>query len=262
MTVALRFDGARFSYGDSAPALDGVDLALEAGSCTGLIGPNGAGKTTLLHLAAGLRVPSSGRVVVDGEPPVPGRVGLVFQDADDQLFMPSVFEDVAFGPRNMGQDEADVRRRVAAALAAFGIEAFGPRHPHHLSGGEKRLAALAAVLSLEPGILLLDEPSSDLDARARRRLIGLLATRRETRLVASHDLELVLDLCGRVILLEGGRIVADGPGASVLADRSLLEAHGLEVPWSLRTEHRHRVMPGDLHHEEHHRRGWPHTHGS
>jgi energy-coupling factor transporter ATP-binding protein EcfA2 len=162
------------------------------------------------------------------------RIGLVFQDPNDQLFMPTVAEDVAFGPAQLGLPREELDRRVEEALAAVGLAGVGPRSPHHLSGGERRAASLATVLPMEPHVLALDEPTTGLDPRSRRRAIGLLRGLGRTLLVATHDLEMALELCGRAVVLDGGAVAADGEARAILGDAALLEAHGLEVPPSLR----------------------------
>jgi energy-coupling factor transporter ATP-binding protein EcfA2 len=159
---------------------------------------------------------------------------LLFQDPDDQLFCPTVFEDIAFGPRQFGLDQSDLTRRVADALAAVGLDGFEQRAPHHLSGGEKRRVCLATVLACEPRVLVLDEPTSGLDPRARREFISLLKQMNTTRIIATHDLEMVLELCPRTLLLDGGTLVADGPTIELLSNEHLMIEHGLEVPASLR----------------------------
>ena len=229
-----------FTYPDGHVALQDVSLHLSSSEKVALIGPNGAGKSTLLLHLNGLLKPQTGRIRVcgldvcdDNLGVVRAAVGLVFQDPNDQLFCPTVFEDVAFGPLYQGLPEADIRARVTAALEAVGMEGFAARSSYRLSLGEKKRIALATVLSLRPQILVLDEPSAGLDPRARRSLIQLLTTVHPTLLIASHDLELVLEVCDRVILLDEGRIVTDGDPRETMGDVALMEVHGLERPHSL-----------------------------
>ena len=237
---AVHITDLRYSYDDGRRALAGVSLTIQPGEAVALVGPNGAGKSTLvLHLNGILM--GQGSVCVAGVElssrtvhEVRRKVGVVFQDPDDQLFMPTVFDDVAFGPLNMGLSEAEVRLRVTEALSQTGLAGFEERAPHHLSGGEKRAVSLATVLAMQPEILVLDEPTSGLDPRGRRRVIELLKPLSQTRLVVSHDLELVLELCARAVMMDAGVIVADGPTREVLADAALLARHGLEVPLSLK----------------------------
>lgn len=236
----LEVKGLSYTYPDGTPALREVSFALQAGETVGLIGPNGAGKSTLLlHLNGLLQGP--GEVWVGGLSLRNGslreirrRVGLVFQDPDDQLFMPSVREDVAFGPLNLGLPQEEIEARVARALEQVGMGGAAHRSPHHLSFGERKRVALATVLAMEPDVLLLDEPTANLDPRARRQLLNLLPTLPQTKLLATHDLEAVVELCGRVLLLDQGQLFADGAPQEILRDALLLEAHGLEVPLSYR----------------------------
>ncbi len=233
---ALEIRHLTFRYPGGATALRDVCLTLRRGEKVALVGPNGAGKSTLLlHLNGILQ--GAGEIRVDGLPLVRGnlpairsRLGLVFQVADDQLFSPTVFDDVAFGPLHMGLPEAEVRRRVAEALAQVGLEGYADRLSHHLSQGEKKRVAIATVLSMRPSILALDEPSSGLDPRARRGLVRLLENLPLTMLVSTHDMALAAELFPRMVVMDGGRIVADGETASLLADAAFLEAHGLEPP--------------------------------
>jgi cobalt/nickel transport system ATP-binding protein len=234
--------GLTFAYPQSPPALDAVSFELAASESVGLVGPNGAGKTTLFLCLAGVLRGRAERMTVGGldlanaaqRKRLPQKVGIVFQNPDDQLFNATVRDDVAFGPLNLGLPANEVRDRVAEALARVGMSGKEEHVPFHLSGGEKRRVALAGVLAMRPDVLLLDEPSMYLDPRGRRELIELLRGLGGTRLIASHDLELILQTCGRVLLLDRGRLLADGPARTVLADAALMEAHGLEVPWSLR----------------------------
>jgi len=227
----------KFSYPDGRQALCGVDLSIAPGEKVGLVGPNGAGKSTLmLHLNGILRA-ISGSVAVCGQPVddehlayIRRAVGLVFQDPDDQLFSPTVFEDVAFGPMYMGLSRVEVAQRVQTALAGVGMEQAGERVPHHLSGGEKKRVAIASVLAMEPEILVLDEPTAGLDPRARRELINLLRQLPQTMLVSTHDLWMVQELFARSAVIDGGRIVADGPTQILLSTPDLLEQHGLVAP--------------------------------
>jgi energy-coupling factor transporter ATP-binding protein EcfA2 len=249
MSPAIEVRNLQFSYGEGGEALRGVSFAIDEGECVGLIGPNGAGKSTLLlHLNGLLPEALNGEasVFVQGTPVLPAhlaevrrKVGLLFQDPNDQLFCPTVYEDVAFGPEQLGLTQAEVRQRVAISLARVGLAGFEDRAPHHLSVGEKRRVCLAGVLACDPAVLVLDEPSSSLDPRGRRDLKELLRQIPITKLIATHDLELVVELCPRVILLDGGQIIADGPTRTLLNDEELMLKHGLECPHILRHQHPH-----------------------
>ncbi len=239
---AIEVEQLCFAYPPASLALDEITFCLQAGESVGLIGPNGAGKTSLFLCLTGVLSALSGRVRVCGlevgDPAqrkrLPEKVGIVFQNSDDQLFSSSVLDDVAFGPLNLGLEPAEVRTRVAEALARVGMTGQEGRVPFHLSGGEKRRVALAGVLAMRPEVLLLDEPSMFLDPRGRRELITLLRGLAGTKMIASHDLDLILATCERVVVLDAGRIVGDGPAGQVLRDAALMEAHGLEVPPGLR----------------------------
>lgn len=230
------------AYAGGRTALADVTFAVGPGECAALVGPNGAGKTTLFLRLCGVLPGTPGQVTVGGLDParpgdrkkLPATVGVVFQNPDDQLFSPTVGDDVAFGPLNLGATPAEARGRTAEALRAVGLPDAADRVPFELSGGEKRRAALAGVLAMRPAVLLLDEPSMFLDPRGRRELIGLVRALPGTKLIATHDLELVLDTCPRVLVLDGGRLAADGPAARLLADAELMGRHGLEVPYRLR----------------------------
>jgi cobalt/nickel transport system ATP-binding protein len=226
-----------FAYPDGHEALRDVSLLVQPGEKVALVGPNGAGKSTLMLLVNGILRPTAGRVELGGLEVIDGNMGqirawagLVFQDPDDQLFSPTVFDDVAFGPLHMGLPADQVRSRVADALAAVHMDDYGDRMSHHLSAGEKKRIAIATVLSMEPLVLILDEPTAGLDPRARRSLINLLHELPQTMLVASHDMRMVSELFTRMIIMDMGRVVADGPTAQLMSDADLLEAHGLEPP--------------------------------
>jgi cobalt/nickel transport system ATP-binding protein len=232
----LQIENLTFSYPDQHPALRGVHLQLAEGEKVALVGPNGAGKSTLLLHLNGI-LSGQGRINIAGLelnrtnlPQIRAMVGLVFQNPDDQLFSPTVFEDVAFGPLYMGLPEAEVRERVAQALAQVRMQGFENRLSHHLSIGEKKRIAIATVLAMQPKLLVFDEPSAGLDPRARRTLINLLRELPLTMLVSTHDMLMVRELFPRMVLMDQGHIVADGPTATLLEDTSLLEAHGLELP--------------------------------
>jgi cobalt/nickel transport system ATP-binding protein len=236
----IRIDNLSFAYPDGRQALNDISLAVSPGEKVAVVGPNGAGKSTLfLHLNGTLRIHdhNGARLQVAGLDVndrnvrvVRARVGLVFQDPDDQLFSPTVFEDVAFGPLHMDLPEGEIRQRVARALAAVGMAGHEEQMPHHLSIGERKRIAIATVLAMDPAILVLDEPSAGLDPRARRDLIRLLGSLSQTMLVASHDMRLVWELCPRTVILDGGRLVADGPTVDLLQNETLMDRHGLEVP--------------------------------
>jgi cobalt/nickel transport system ATP-binding protein len=238
-----------YRYPDGHEALRGLTFTLAPGERVALIGPNGAGKSTLLLHLNGLlpdRAPATPRVTVDGLPLVEAnlaevrrRVGLLFQDPDDQLFCPTVWEDVAFGPQQLGVAEPQLTQLVRDSLAQVGLAGFEERLPHHLSRGEKRRVCLAGLLACDARLLVLDEPTSDLDPRGRRELMGLLTRLPMGQLIATHDLEFVVEICPRAIVLDGGHIVADGPTLELLDDEALMLAHGLERPHILRHRHPH-----------------------
>lgn len=230
-----------YSYPNGTVALKSVSLDIFEGETVAIIGPNGAGKSTLvLHLNGILRS-NNGRVHILGLEmnhrnlrEIRKRVGIVFQNPDDQLFMPTVFDDVAFGPINMGLSESEVKQRVEKALQEVGMQGYENRSPHHLSFGEKKRISLATALSMRPEILVIDEPTSNLDPKGRRGLIKLLQGIETTKVIATHDLEMVLEVCQRAVILSDGKIVANDRARILLANEHLLETHQLEVPISLR----------------------------
>jgi cobalt transport protein ATP-binding subunit len=233
----VQLEHVHFSYPDGFEALRGIDIAIDRHEKVAIVGPNGAGKSTLLLHLNGIFLPSHGRVRVAGSEidrssvrRVRAEVGLVFQDPDDQLFSPTVFEDVAFGPLHMGVTDADIHGRVERALAAVGMTGLERRMPHRLSLGQRKRVALATVLSMNPSVLVFDEPSAGLDPRGRRELIALIRSLDQLVIVSTHDMRLVAEVFGRTIVMDEGLVVADGPTAEVLADDRLLEAHGLERP--------------------------------
>ena len=229
-----------YTYPDGTEALRGIELVVEPGEKVALVGPNGAGKSTFLLHLNGILGGGHGSVVIDGttvEPAtvrhVRAMVGLVFQDPDDQLFSPTVREDVAFGPVHMGVPEPELHHRIERALAAVGMSGFEARVPHHLSLGQRKRIAVATVLSMDPGVLVFDEPTAGLDPRGRRGLMALMASRPETLLVSTHDLAMVAETLPRTVILDDGAVVADGLSAELLREEALLEAHGLESPFRL-----------------------------
>ncbi len=240
-TLSLDVRGLAFAYPDGHQALFGVDLVVERGERVALLGPNGAGKTTLVLHLNGILTGGAGSVRVGGLQVRPQdrerlreirrRVGIVFQDPDDQLFMPTVRDDVAFGPANLGLRGPDLESRVASALEAVGMGDVADRPPHHLSFGQRRRVAVATVLAMEPEVLVLDEPTSNLDPASRRELAEVLDSLDVTLLVVTHDLPYALELCERSVVLSGGTVVADGPTGDVLGDAALLREHRLELPY-------------------------------
>jgi cobalt/nickel transport system ATP-binding protein len=236
----LKISDLYYTYPDGCQAIKGLSFSIRSGESVGIIGANGSGKSTLLLLLLGVLFPQQGEVSLDDLqvtkktlPLLREKIGLVFQNPDDQLFMSTVYDDVAFGPRNYKLEEQEVEARVRQALAMTGILHLQDRAPFRLSGGEKRAAALASVLSLQPDILVLDEPSSALDPQARRRIINLLQNIACTMIITSHDLDMVYDLCQRTIVLQNGQIVADGLTTEILHNEHLMAACSLELPLAL-----------------------------
>jgi len=235
---AVRVEDLHYTYPDGHIALAGVHLDVAPGERVALLGPNGAGKTTLMLHLNGVLTAGRGSVAIGGTAiardtlrEIRRRVGLVFQDPDDQLFMPTLAQDVAFGPANFGVRGAELQARVAHALAVVSLTELADRSPAHMSGGQRRRAALATVLACEPEVLVLDEPSANLDPVARRELAETLSGLDATMLIVTHDLPYAAQLCSRAIVMDGGQIVADGPIGEVLSDADLLAAHRLELPW-------------------------------
>lgn len=238
MTPSIAISELRFRYPGGEEALAGIDLIVNPGERVAVFGPNGAGKTTFVLHLNGIYRATSGQVSVGGSivsdesvMEIRRRVGLVFQDPDDQLFMPTVRQDVAFGPANFGVSGAELEERVMAALEAVGMEHARDRAPHHLSLGERRRVAVATVLAMEPQILVLDEPSSNLDPAGRRELADILSGLDVTMLLVTHDLPYALELCERALIFDAGRIVADGATDEILCNEPLMAAHRLELPY-------------------------------
>ncbi len=265
------FNDVRYRYPDGTAALNGISFRITHGESVGIVGANGAGKSTLLLHMNGYLMPTSGMVTIGDvllqkstSQEVRRRVGVVFQNPDDQLFMPTVFDDVAFGPLNLGLDEASVRERVDDALRRVSGLSLKDKPPHHLSGGQKSAVAIATVIAMEPDILVMDEPASNLDPRARRSLIALLRTFAHTKIIASHDLDLILDVCSRCIVIRDGVVAADGPTEQILSNRRLLEENNLELPLSLQRhwhEHEHEHCHGPETHVHPHGHEHEHPYG-
>ena len=246
---AIEITNLQYRYHDGTEALRGISFRVLPGECLALLGPNGSGKSTLLLHLNGLlpeKLSGDGAVKIFGEAvatenleKIRSQIGLVFQDPDDQLFCSTVAADVAFGPEQLGLSEAEIAARVKKSLALVGLAGFEERATHHLSHGEKRRACLAGVLACEPAVLVLDEPTSDLDPRGRREFKAMLRQLPATKLIATHDLELAVELCARTIILDHGQIIADGRTVELLADEQLMLAHGLERPHILHHRHPH-----------------------
>ena len=226
-----------FAYDKNIQILKQVTMQIEFGESVGLIGANGVGKSTLLKLLVGLNENYTGDIQVRGIPVVGQnlveirkKLGYVFQDSENQLFMSTVLEDVAFGPRNCGLSESEVKKRVEDALKRMRIEHLAEKQIYKLSGGEKKMAAIATILSMQPEVVLMDEPTIALDPKNRRNLIHILNELSQTKLIASHDLDMIYDTCDRVVLMDQGEVVADGMAKEILTDQKLLEEHGLELP--------------------------------
>jgi len=231
-----------YTYPDGKEALNGISFEIHHGESVAIVGANGAGKSTLLLSLVGILFPNSGDIIIGDVPVnkqtlslVRQKIGFTFQNADDQLFNATVYDDVAFGPRNYKLSEDEVKKRVEKSLEIVGIAHLKDRPPYKLSGGEKRSVSIAAVLSMEPDILLMDEPSAALDPKSRRRLINLLKDFKHTKVITTHDLDLVLDVCDRTIVLGNGQVLADGPTIELLNDEKLLSNCGLEKPLSLQS---------------------------
>lgn len=235
----IEFQNVSFAYEKGSPVIRDLSFSIADGESVGLIGPNGAGKSTVMKLLLGL-VTGEGRILVDGVEVnkanlarIRRKLGFVLQNSDNQMFMPTVYEDMIFAPLNYGLSREETEQRVDRVLAQLGLEALKHRHNHRISGGEKRMAAIATILAMEPEVILMDEPTSALDPCNRRQVINTIRSLPQTKIITSHDLDMVLDTCERVLLLSGGRLAADGPAGQILRDRELLEANRLELPYCL-----------------------------
>jgi cobalt/nickel transport system ATP-binding protein len=241
----LEFKNVSFSYSDH-PVLDNLSFKINDGEAVGLIGANGAGKSTIMKLVLGL-LAGEGEICLDNTPvckknlaEIRKKIGFVLQDSDNQMFMPTVYEDMIFGPMNYGMSREEADRRVDEVLASLNLTELKHRSNHKISGGEKRMAAIATILAMQPEVILMDEPSTALDPVNRRTVINTVNSLKQTKLIASHDLDMILDTCDRVILLSRGKIAADGDAEKILSDKALLEANRMELPFCLQGYHPHR----------------------
>lgn len=239
----IEFRNVSFSYDPETPVVEDLSFTIQPGEAVGLIGANGAGKSTIMKLLLGL-IWGSGEISVDGLTmnkqnlsKIRQKIGFVLQDSDNQMFMPTVYEDMIFGPRNYGLSKAEAEQRVDEVLNRLGLQSLKHRYNHKISGGEKRMAAIATILAMEPETMLMDEPSTALDPVNRRTVINTIKALPQTKLIASHDLDMILDTCQRVILLSHGKIVADGDTETILRDKALLEANRMELPFCLQGWH-------------------------
>lgn len=237
MIEAIKVIDLNFSYPDKMDVIKNISIDINNGESIGIVGPNGAGKTTFFHLLCGILEPTSGDIYIFGNKRK-GKmfnpdVGYVFQNPDDQLFNTTVYEDIAFGPINLGFSKDEVKERVNYALNITNCKELSSRPPHHLSGGEKRMAAIATIIAMKPEIIIYDEPSSNLDMRSRRDLINFVNSSKTAKLIASHDLEFILETCHRVVVLDHGMIVADGESREIMNNEDFMLEHGLERPHSL-----------------------------
>lgn len=236
----IKIDQLSVKYQDGNQVINGIDLRVKDGETIGIIGANGAGKSTLLMTMVGILFPGEGSIEIDGVlldnknlRELRERTGVVFQNPDDQLFMSNVFDDIAFGLRNYGMQEENVKQKIMKIMEELGVEKLQHMSSHKLSGGEKRIIAIATVLVMEPSVVLFDEPSSFLDPKTRRRLIHLLRELKMTKVIATHDLDMALELCDRIVVLKKGKVFAEGNAKDILTNQSLLEAAGLELPFCL-----------------------------
>ena len=234
-----------FAYEKDNPVLKDISFTAQDGECIGLIGANGAGKSTLMKVMLGL-LDGSGSVIVDGTPvtqdtlaEIRRKPGFVLQNSDSQMFMPTVHDDMLFGLLNYGMKREEAEKKVSQVLDTLHISYLKDRYNHRISGGEKRMAAIATVLAMEPSVLLMDEPTSALDPKNRRMIINTIRSLKQTRIITSHDLDMILDTCSRVILIDEGRIIKDGTAEEILKDHELLEAHSMELPLSFSRMNEH-----------------------
>lgn len=240
----IEFRNVSFSYDPETPVVEDLSFTIQPGEAVGLIGANGAGKSTIMKLLLGL-IWGSGEISVDelsmnkqNLSRIRQKIGFVLQDSDNQMFMPTVYEDMIFGPRNYGLSKAEAEQRVNEVLNRLGLQSLKHRYNHKISGGEKRMAAIATILAMEPETMLMDEPSTALDPVNRRTVINTIKALPQTKLIASHDLDMILDTCQPVILLSHGKIVADGDAETILRDKTLLENNRMELPFCLQGWHR------------------------